>query len=140
MERYRLSKVSTSMFTVSNFVGSATEVPVTVNVPCPVEPNTVLAPVLGDTTPPLELGSTRQVARRSLAPVTVARTVVVVLAAMMNLSDVTLMVTGGTVMVQDQASSVVWGMPGAVAAADLASGILSPRQIAYRLLLRGAVE
>ena len=51
-----------------------------------------------------------------------------------------LVAAGGTVMVQDQASSVVWGMPGAVAAADLASGILSPRQIAYRLLLRGAVE
>lgn len=49
-----------------------------------------------------------------------------------------LVAAGGTVMVQDKASSVVWGMPGAVAAADLASGILTPRQIAQRLLLRGA--
>ena len=88
------------MDTESDFVGSAIDVPVTVNVPCPVEPNTVLAPVLGLTTPPLELGSTRQVARRSLAPVTVARTVVVVLGAIMNLSAVTSMVTVGTVIVQ----------------------------------------
>lgn len=36
---------------------------------------------------------------------------------------------GGTVVVQDQASSVVWGMPGAVAAAGLASAVLSPEAI-----------
>lgn len=88
------------MDTESDFVGSASDVPVTVNVPCAVEPNDVLVPVLGPTTPPLELGSTRQVARPSLAPVTVARTVVVVFGAMMDLSVVTSMVTGGTVMVQ----------------------------------------
>jgi len=87
------------MDTESDFVGSATDVPVTVNVPCAVEPNDVLAPVLGPTTPPTELGSTRQVARESLVPVMVARTVVVVLGAMMDLSAVTSMVTGGTLMV-----------------------------------------
>jgi two-component system chemotaxis response regulator CheB len=36
---------------------------------------------------------------------------------------------GGTVIVQDQASSVVWGMPGAVAAAGLADAILPPDAI-----------
>jgi two-component system chemotaxis response regulator CheB len=32
---------------------------------------------------------------------------------------------GGRVLVQDEASSVVWGMPGAVAQAGLADGVLS---------------
>lgn len=36
---------------------------------------------------------------------------------------------GGTVIVQDEASSVVWGMPGAVAAAGLADAILPPGAI-----------
>ncbi len=36
---------------------------------------------------------------------------------------------GGSVVVQDQASSVVWGMPGAVAAAGLADAVLSPEAI-----------
>jgi len=36
---------------------------------------------------------------------------------------------GGTIVVQDQASSVVWGMPGAVAAAGLANAILAPEAI-----------
>jgi two-component system chemotaxis response regulator CheB len=33
--------------------------------------------------------------------------------------------TGGTVLAQDQASSVVWGMPGAVAMAGLAHKVIS---------------
>jgi two-component system chemotaxis response regulator CheB len=37
---------------------------------------------------------------------------------------------GGTVIVQDEASSVVWGMPGAVAAAGLASAVLPVQRIA----------
>ena len=49
-----------------------------------------------------------------------------------------LVAAGGTVMVQDRDSSVVWGMPGAVAAADLASGILCPKEIARQLLARSA--
>ncbi|OWK27915.1 chemotaxis response regulator protein-glutamate methylesterase [Sphingomonas dokdonensis] len=36
---------------------------------------------------------------------------------------------GGTVVVQDQASSVVWGMPGAVAAEGLAQAVLPPEAI-----------
>lgn len=36
---------------------------------------------------------------------------------------------GGTIVVQDQASSVVWGMPGAVAAAGLAHAVLPPAAI-----------
>lgn len=36
---------------------------------------------------------------------------------------------GGCVIAQDQASSVVWGMPGAVAAAGIADAILSPDEI-----------
>ena len=33
---------------------------------------------------------------------------------------------GGSVVVQDKGSSVVWGMPGAIAQAGLASAILPP--------------
>ncbi|WP_368039814.1 chemotaxis protein CheB [Sphingomonas bacterium] len=36
---------------------------------------------------------------------------------------------GGVVIAQDQASSVVWGMPGAVAAAGLARQLLTPTAI-----------
>lgn len=52
---------------------------------------------------------------------------------------------GGRVYAQDPATSVVWGMPGVVARAGLASAILPPRQIAshiavtYRLVLRGEI-
>ena len=37
--------------------------------------------------------------------------------------------TGGSVVVQDQASSVVWGMPGVVAAQGLAHAVLPPDEI-----------
>lgn len=37
---------------------------------------------------------------------------------------------GGTVIAQDEASSVVWGMPGAVAKAGLASALLPPADLA----------
>lgn len=40
---------------------------------------------------------------------------------------------GGTIVAQDVASSAVWGMPGAVAAAGLASALLPPDQIAERV-------
>jgi two-component system chemotaxis response regulator CheB len=36
---------------------------------------------------------------------------------------------GGSVVVQDQASSVVWGMPGAVAALGLADAVMPPEAI-----------
>ncbi|HEV7267099.1 MAG TPA: chemotaxis-specific protein-glutamate methyltransferase CheB [Falsiroseomonas sp.] len=41
---------------------------------------------------------------------------------------------GGAILAQDEASSVVWGMPGAVARAGLASALLPPDEIAARLL------
>jgi two-component system chemotaxis response regulator CheB len=40
---------------------------------------------------------------------------------------------GGTIMAQDAATSAVWGMPGAVASAGLASAVLPPEQIAARI-------
>jgi two-component system chemotaxis response regulator CheB len=45
-----------------------------------------------------------------------------------------LVAAGGTILAQDAASSAVWGMPGAVAAAGLASAILPPDQIAARIV------
>ena len=41
---------------------------------------------------------------------------------------------GGAVLAQDEASSVVWGMPGAVARAGLATLLAAPEEIAARLL------
>jgi two-component system chemotaxis response regulator CheB len=41
---------------------------------------------------------------------------------------------GGAVLAQDEASSVVWGMPGAVAKAGLAAALAPPEEIAARLL------
>lgn len=50
---------------------------------------------------------------------------------------------GGEILVQDSASSAVWGMPGAVAKADLAAAILPPedlaREVARRLTRVAAV-
>jgi len=43
---------------------------------------------------------------------------------------------GGSVLVQDQASSAVWGMPRAVAEAGLACGILPPVRMARRIAHR----
>ncbi|WP_037523790.1 chemotaxis protein CheB [Sphingomonas sp. Mn802worker] len=45
--------------------------------------------------------------------------------------------SGGTVVVQDRASSVVWGMPGAVAGEGLAHAVLSPDQIAGFITANG---
>ena len=45
---------------------------------------------------------------------------------------------GGTILAQDAASCAVWGMPGAVADAALASAVLPPDQIAGRIV--AAVE
>ena len=41
---------------------------------------------------------------------------------------------GGTVIAQDEASSVVWGMPGAVAQAGLCHAVLPLPRIAPKLL------
>jgi two-component system chemotaxis response regulator CheB len=43
---------------------------------------------------------------------------------------------GGAVIVQDQHSSAVWGMPRAVAEAGLASAILAPADLAKRVAAR----
>jgi two-component system chemotaxis response regulator CheB len=43
---------------------------------------------------------------------------------------------GGSVVVQDQVTSVVWGMPGAVASAGLADEILPLDRIAETILRR----
>jgi two-component system chemotaxis response regulator CheB len=43
---------------------------------------------------------------------------------------------GASVVVQDQASSVVWGMPGAVAASGAASAILAPVDIGKLIAAR----
>jgi two-component system chemotaxis response regulator CheB len=45
---------------------------------------------------------------------------------------------GGETLIQDQASSVVWGMPGAVAAAGLADQILPLSAIAQEIARRVA--
>jgi two-component system chemotaxis response regulator CheB len=45
---------------------------------------------------------------------------------------------GGTIMAQDAASCAVWGMPGAIVEAGLASAVLPPDQIASRIV--AAVE
>jgi len=41
---------------------------------------------------------------------------------------------GGTAIAQDEASSVIWGMPGAVARAGLCHAVLPLAEIAPRLL------
>jgi two-component system chemotaxis response regulator CheB len=48
---------------------------------------------------------------------------------------------GGTVIAQDEASSVVWGMPGAVATSGLCSAVLPIREIGpsvRKLVMRSA--
>lgn len=44
---------------------------------------------------------------------------------------------GGTVMVQDAASSAVWGMPGSVARAGFASLVATPQRLASAIARRG---
>jgi len=45
---------------------------------------------------------------------------------------------GGAVLAQDEASSVVWGMPGAVARAGIAERVLPGRDIAAEIARRVA--
>ncbi|MEG3177556.1 chemotaxis-specific protein-glutamate methyltransferase CheB [Sphingomonas sp. RB3P16] len=68
----------------------------------------------------------------SLADVYGARALGIVLSGMGRDGSVgakRLVARGGAVLVQDQASSVVWGMPGAIASAGIASAVLTPREI-----------
>ena len=44
-----------------------------------------------------------------------------------------LVAAGGAVLAQDEATSVVWGMPGAVANARLAQAVLPPDELARRI-------
>ena len=44
---------------------------------------------------------------------------------------------GGSVLAQDEASSVVWGMPGAVAKAGIASAVIGVDEIAERIVAAG---
>jgi two-component system, chemotaxis family, protein-glutamate methylesterase/glutaminase len=46
---------------------------------------------------------------------------------------------GGFVLAQDEASAVVWSMPGAVVRADLADGVLPPAELGKEVARRGAV-
>ena len=47
---------------------------------------------------------------------------------------------GGTILAQNEATSAVWGMPGAIARAGLASAILHPRDIAGRIASAAAAR
>jgi two-component system chemotaxis response regulator CheB len=65
---------------------------------------------------------------RSVAEIHGKHTLAVMLTGMGSdglLGTRALKITGATSLVQDEASSVVWGMPGAVAAAGLADQILA---------------
>jgi two-component system chemotaxis response regulator CheB len=44
--------------------------------------------------------------------------------------------SGGSVLVQDEATSAVWGMPRAIADAGLAAAILPPEKLARRVASR----
>lgn len=46
---------------------------------------------------------------------------------------------GGEILVQDAPTSVVWGMPGSVAEAGIASAVMPPERIAERILARAGV-
>ncbi len=73
---------------------------------------------------------------RSMAQVYGAGTLAVILTGMGHdglAGGRTVVEAGGAVFAQDEASSVVWGMPGAVARAGLCSGVLPLAEIAPRL-------
>ena len=50
-----------------------------------------------------------------------------------SLGAAQLVAAGGMVLIQDKASSAVWGMPGSVAEAGLAHAVLPPDQLAFRI-------
>jgi two-component system chemotaxis response regulator CheB len=54
------------------------------------------------------------------------------------LGAVEIVEAGGTILVQNEATSAVWGMPGSVARAGLASAILHPLDIAGRIAVAAA--
>lgn len=73
---------------------------------------------------------------RSAAPVYKERLLTLVLTGMGHdglVGGKAVVETGGTVIAQDQESSVVWGMPGAVANAGLCSAVIPLNKIAFHL-------
>lgn len=73
---------------------------------------------------------------RSAARLSKAATLAVVLTGMGDdgsLGCQAVFDAGGTVLIQDEQSSVVWGMPGSVARAGLAHEVLTPEDLAGRL-------
>ena len=69
---------------------------------------------------------------RSLAEITALHTLVVILTGMGQdglLGATHIKACGGSIFAQDEASSVVWGMPGAVAKADLCTAVLPLHQL-----------
>ncbi|WP_324261469.1 chemotaxis-specific protein-glutamate methyltransferase CheB [Altererythrobacter sp. H2] len=94
--------------------------------------------VLGSSTKPAPSGCTPSVDPlfESLARTAGARTLAVVLSGMGRdgaLGAVDLVRAGGRILVQDQASSAVWGMPRAIVEAGLAEAILPPDQLGIRI-------
>jgi len=78
---------------------------------------------------------------RSIAPVYGANTLVVILTGMGHDGLVgcqLLHARGAEIVAQDQASSVVWGMPGAVAEAGLADSVLPLDRVASHVVSRAA--
>jgi len=81
---------------------------------------------------------------RSMAPIFGTRLLVIILTGMgadgqKGSKEVT--AAGGTVIAQDETTSVVWGMPGAVAMAGLCSAVLPLQQIAsyaHKIAVRSA--
>jgi two-component system, chemotaxis family, protein-glutamate methylesterase/glutaminase len=74
---------------------------------------------------------------RSLSQVRRLRTLVVILTGMGQdglLGCQTLQAAGATILAQDKASSVVWGMPGAVAQAGICHAVLPLEQLAERVM------
>lgn len=68
-----------------------------------------------------------------------ARTLAVVLSGMGDdglAGARAIVAAGGSVIVQDKASSAVWGMPGAVAKAELATAVMAPAALADEIIRR----
>ncbi len=73
---------------------------------------------------------------RSVAPIYRQKLLTVILTGMGHdglAGGKSVIETGGTVIAQDEASSVVWGMPGAVANAGLCSAVIPLDEIAMRI-------
>jgi two-component system chemotaxis response regulator CheB len=73
---------------------------------------------------------------RSLAELCGSRVLTVILTGMGQdgmLGARAIVEAGGTVIAQDEPTSVVWGMPGAVATAGLCSAVLSLSEIAPQI-------